>query len=228
MKNRELKAELLINHDYDFYRKNIFVSNLKVMSELMPLDKSQNDLLNNLQPYLFSDLNEEYSEIELKSLKQLYDARRQKVARLKKRVKRMIDRSEFVYFFTLTWRDEVLNNTSQKTRRTYVQRFLSSLDYIDYFANIDFGSETEREHYHAIVCLKSFNLPEWEYGWFYYEKVRVNGKSISRISNYVNKLTYHAYKDSTKNERCIAPKQTYYNYEFNGKTLIPIRGDLVF
>lgn len=56
------------------------------------------------------------------------------------------------YFATLTFKPEVLESTSKQTRRTYIARFLKEYTYY-YIANIDYGSQKQREHYHAIVLL---------------------------------------------------------------------------
>lgn len=228
MQNPLLKSQLIENNDFAYYSKYLFINNLNNIDkcyDFRPLAPDLSNLLDENIAFLSAELN--YTDVELKSLKQLFDSRRQKVLRLKKRIKFMCEYSQYVYFLTLTWSDEVLNNTSEETRRTYVNRFLSSQDYCDYYANIDFGSNTEREHYHCIIALNSDTLSAWSYGFSFYEVVRVSDKSSTRLSSYILKLTYHAYKDSTKQKlnRAISPKQK--NYKLL-EYFSPVRGDLVF
>lgn len=219
MQNPLLKSQLIENNDFAFYCKTKFINNLNVIDKIKGLEPDLSKLLDENFEYLFADLN--YSDIELKSLNQLFDSRRQKCLRLKKRIKTMVTYCKYVYFLTLTWSDDVLNRTSYSTRRTYVQRFLSSLDYADYYANVDFGSLNEREHYHCIIALNSSDMPKWNYGFYFYELVRIDKKSFSRLASYVNKLTYHAFKDTTINARAICPKKT--NYIINRYKFFPVR-----
>lgn len=74
--------------------------------------------------------------------------------RRKKKVFDKIDkvvRSGQAVFLTLTFNDKALS-CSAKTRRRYVSFALADLS-PRYVANIDYGSNTEREHYHAVVEL---------------------------------------------------------------------------
>lgn len=228
---KDLKYCLLLNNDFNFYKKSVFIHNLNEISNVRPLDNREQVLLLDNIHFLQSDLNSQYSEAELRSLRQLYDSRNQKVYRLKKRIKTLIRVSD-VYFLTLTFTNEVLNSTSAQTRRTYVQRYLSSLDYVDYYANIDFGSEDKnpltnhREHYHAIIGFKKFKLIPWTYGFYYYEPINSTSKSLTKLSNYVNKLSYHAFKINDISSRCISPKKKFYPslaVDVAGTKVYPIR-----
>lgn len=75
----------------------------------------------------------------------------QRAKRVLARIKPWIDSGRAV-FFTLTFTDETLSKTNGKTRRRYVSRLLSR-NCERYLANIDFGSDNHREHYHAIATL---------------------------------------------------------------------------
>lgn len=225
MKYANIKSYLIENNDFQFFRKSNFIHNLKLVSNYKELAPELQEHLASNAEYLYAEPLDYYNEIELKALVQLQEARRKKIKRLKNRIHKFLIYSSYVYFITFTWRDDILESTNQKTRRTYVQRYLSDTCFIDYYANIDFGSMTQREHYHCVLALQEDILPEWKYGFMYAEKVRSTSKSILRLSTYVNKLTHHAYKDSTKNERCISPKTKYYG---TGKVLLPIRESLPF
>lgn len=116
------------------------------------------------------------------------------------------------WFLTLTFRDEVLDGTSQKTRRVYVSRFLKSIS-SRYVANIDFGRENEREHYHAIVeSEEKPNLEAWQksYGFTDCKRVRSTDKDVLRTAKYTAKLSLHALKASTSNDgKLQAPRLIY-------------------
>ena len=101
-----------------------------------------------------------------------------------------------LYFGTLTFSDKVLDKTTEKTRRRYVVRFLNDIS-ISYVANIDFGKENEREHYHCIfltennIDFKSV-LEKWQSilhdkdtTQIKFDKVIKNDLSKSKLSKYV-------------------------------------------
>jgi len=98
-------------------------------------------------------------------------------------------------FITLTFRDDVLQKTSPRTRRKYVARYLSS-QCSKYVANIDYSPKKEREHYHAVVdnrCDRNM----WHYGFVWTEIVRTQDFNCNRVAKYVAKLTSHAFKVSS-------------------------------
>lgn len=131
--------------------------------------------------------------------------------KLRKRVKELIEYP--CLFLTATFRDDVLDNTSAKTRREYIIDFLNSFDNFGYIANIDFGVDdryTKREHYHILVAVEyidNSNNKLWHYGNLDIERVRVNGeekeKTIKAVPKYITKLVNHAIKDSAKKVRLI-------------------------
>ena len=115
--------------------------------------------------------------------------------RTKKYLEEMVECYDHLYFVTLTFTDEVLNNTDEKTRRTYVARYLKK-QVRCYYANIDYGAQNEREHYHAVVS-DTVNFAEWTHGGINAKKMRYNKSDIKRISTYMRKLTNHAHKLGT-------------------------------
>ena len=112
-----------------------------------------------------------------------------------------------IIFGTLTFTDEILESTSKKTRRRYVSRFLN--DYTsEYLANIDYGKENEREHYHFLAVVKGDILKDsWKYGWDYYQNVKINLKGIRGARNYILKLNNHSYKESTHQDRILKSRK---------------------
>jgi hypothetical protein len=74
------------------------------------------------------------------------------------------------YFITLTFTDEILSKTNEKTRRRYVSRAFKAIGY-RYVANIDYGDKTHREHYHGIIEPLPFCLASWTNGKREYKDV---------------------------------------------------------
>lgn len=106
-------------------------------------------------------------------------------------------------FGTLTFREDVLDNTNEKTRRAYVTRFLKKHYPDGYVANIDYGDQEEREHYHFIANGNKYDLNAWEYGYSFYRKCGTKKKDRERLAYYTAKLTNHALKKGTKRKRLI-------------------------
>lgn len=107
-------------------------------------------------------------------------------------------------FITFTFADDVLNNTSSKTRRTYISRELRSLN-VPYIANIDFGSKYDREHYHGIAQIDWIDRETYELGGIHVQRVNTNNPLA--LAKYINKLTNHALKDSTGCARLLYSRQ---------------------
>ena len=146
-----------------------------------------------------SGLTREFQEC--KRINHAWDSR---VMRLRKRINAMLLRGSCV-FLTLTFNNHTLNTTTPKERRIFVSRFLKSCECM-YVANIDFGGERNREHYHAIACVDKVCLNGWrKYGNINVERIR--NKSIhndtSRLAKYVSKLSNHAIKETTQRSALI-------------------------
>lgn len=204
--SNEVKTMLLQSGLYDLWRnrQKALYYQTKLSDALAGLIDCDIDNLqkqfSKYQKFLDADLS--LTDLELKCCSQLFNARRQRVLRLKKRLRDKILNSNCI-FLTLTFTDKVLHNTSSHTRRRYINRWLKSL-YVPFaVANIDFGDKDknplskEREHYHAIVESRSIDLASYPYGIINAERIVSSDISTSKLSKYINKLSYHAYKDST-------------------------------
>jgi len=121
-----------------------------------------------------------------------------RVKRLKERIERYLTMGECIWL-TLTFTDDILAKTNQETRRKYVSRFLKSQS-ASYVANIDYGKQTEREHYHALVLCDYLDKSKWLYGFSYTERVKNHVNAAAKLSKYVSKLTNHAIKETTKRQ----------------------------
>lgn len=169
---------------------------------------------------VIKDLSEDTGEIDIYNkyqLKQaekeelgleyrLYKANERRRAKIKARITRMIQTNRAI-FLTLTFSEKMFSrNCSSETRRRYIVRFLKS-ECIEYVANIDFGKEKHREHYHAVVVPKtSIDFRKYHKTFdsaILGEKIRVNQTSSKFLTTYINKLTNHALKDNGYYKRLI-------------------------
>lgn len=139
---------------------------------------------------------ENRSNSQLDCALRLIDSKQRKAQKVREKIADLILNNNAV-FLTLTFRDEVLENTTPLTRRTYVRKFLKSVS-SQYCANIDFSPDIGREHYHAVITNR-IDLNSWKYGFSYAEKVRCRNSDLKRVSKYITKLTAHALKvDATR------------------------------
>lgn len=122
----------------------------------------------------------------------IMESKRRTTKRIKDKVRAFV-LSGNALFVTLTFNEKTLNNTTAEQRRRLVQRYLKS-NCKKYVANIDFGKERGREHYHA-VCSCDLSFPDWhKYGAIMIEKVDKTEDDNIRVAKYINKLTNHALK----------------------------------
>ena len=158
-----------------------------------------------------------YSPLEREEAERVNTASYKRTKRLKDKMRLLLQTKKSI-FLTLTFTDSVLASTSEETRKKYVQRYLK--EYCSkYIANIDYGSINEREHYHAVIIPKTdkINLKPWtdNYGGTKVKRVRLdankNNEEISsaRLSKYINKLTNHAIKETTHQNRIIYSREVF-------------------
>lgn len=212
--NSYTKMYLLQSGKYDLYR---CVSKARYYA----------DVLNNFDYYVnvlhydydFDFVNKQYlkyskylsydldlTDYEKKCCIQLFNNRRKRVQRLKNKLRSIIELYDCL-FLTLTFTNEVLISTNEKTRRVYVSRFLRNSYVPFYVANIDYGEQNEREHYHAIVQTNFIDCHSYKYGIINVEHIRKDKLGADKISHYINKLSHHAFKDSTGQCRLIYSKK---------------------
>lgn len=177
----------------------------------------------------FLEFEMKYGHNILRVCENIFNARRRKVKTAKDKVSLPIELG-YAFFVTLTFKDDVLANTSEATRRQYVQRAFKHCGK-RYIANIDYGDHTQREHYHGIVEPLPDKLASWEngnrhyrdvpdfrnwckkYGFVDIRKVGWYGGDVERVCKYTAKLTNHALKKSTlkgkKNPRLIYSRNVF-------------------
>lgn len=143
-------------------------------------------------PVVYLDMEKSQREAQ-----KLIDARRASKHRVNRYIVGMAQSYEQLHFLTLTFRDDVLESTSERTRHRYVVSFLKSVCR-DYIGNVDFGKQNGREHYHAVVAFKiGVDSIEWPYGFHNVKKVGSicpENCHKQRLSGYLLKLSNHAGK----------------------------------
>ena len=140
------------------------------------------------------------NDSDVKQIESIQLSYRKKALRIKTYLNSWLEKGS-VIFGTLTFTDDVLNNTSSKTRKRYVERYLKNAD-VAYIANIDYGAKNDREHYHFIIATGNKNkLENWQYGFFNLKLVGNSESDSTKVSKYVSKLTNHAIKNT--NKRCV-------------------------
>lgn len=142
---------------------------------------------------------------EMKEASRINHANFARVRRLSSRISSMLenDMCEKI-FLTLTFRNEVLENTTEMTRRKYVTNFLKA-NCFSYVANIDYGAENEREHYHAVVLASHpIDCHDWHFGAINFERIKKPNERA--MAKYVSKLTNHAIKVTNKRSVIIYSK----------------------
>lgn len=139
---------------------------------------------------------------EWKEAMRVNEASYKRTKRLKDRILNMLESGSCI-FLTLTFTNETLENTSSETRKQYVSRYLKKVSNC-YIANIDFGRKNEREHYHALVQCDSVDGKWWRKncGSIDFERVNVSLDCETKLAKYINKLTNHAIKETTR-KNCV-------------------------
>lgn len=146
-----------------------------------------------------------------KDIERILCARYMKVSRVKKRLVYLFARYNYIWFCTFTFDNNFINKC-ERTKRDLVKKSLTNFDF-KYILNVDYGSKTERQHFHCIVATNySFNLNDHlvaTYPCFSNAKlVSFSDKDIKCVSSYINKLTNHSIKKSTHKQRIV--------YNFSG------------
>lgn len=181
----------------------------KLLSELISYNK--------LRKYNFNN-NIEFQKN--KKLESLLCSRYNKVSRIKKHLIYMYHKKKNLYFITFTFSDKYIDKCD-RTKKDLIKNSLMSFDSdLYYILNIDYGKTNEREHYHAIVGteydLNLGNYLDLVYPCFTKtELIRFDSNSFKKIPKYINKLSNHAIKNTTRNSRIV------FNFKGYGDMTIP-------
>ena len=184
------------------YEKKAKVMSLGLCEKAKKLDANIYKLWNDGVPDIVAEemifCNENHCSFEdLEEARKINDANYHRVKRLKERIQKYLSMGECIWL-TLTFNDNTLAKTTQEKRRRLVRDYLKHISPF-YVANIDFGKENEREHYHAVVVGSYVDMNLWKkYGFAYTERIKNHLTTSVKLSKYVSKLTNHAIKETTK------------------------------
>ena len=238
MKHKELKKEMLENGKYSEIRKinsslikqgssitNMIDTELKCLvdeidiCEVIGQDSAKQIAIENTAKYI------DCSSEELKAFQQMQHAKKVKAKKMEQDIIKALSKGYGYMFATLTFEDKYIDEREPRTRRKYIKKYLEQFD--GYIANIDYGKDNGREHYHALIFIKSEildhfeteihkdkkkqfrhfikqnQLPVWKYGYYSLEKEYENlqkdeDKSPRKLSNYIAKINNHSLKIEQK------------------------------
>lgn len=119
------------------------------------------------------------------------------ISRLRSRIELMLNLGECI-FLTFTFTDRSLAVYSTDYLRLCVKRFLNLYSSL-YIANVDYGKENGRIHFHAIALASHVHLKSWKFGALNAERIHTSEDSLC-LARYVGKLANHSVKESTRRE----------------------------
>lgn len=208
-----------LKSEYDFMLNGLmlFGDNIENLSynDLIETQNKLNqsyDYLNNAETSLSC-----YSSDELEEAYKVNYATYKRTKRLQQKALELIKTNSAI-FLTLTFNDTVFQKMNSLSRKRVITRFLKKTCK-SYIANIDYGSKNEREHYHALVVPLNDKIDnQTYYNMFYnssidFERIKISSKknqdiesTSKKVSKYVSKLTNHAIKETTQQNRIIYSK----------------------
>lgn len=125
--------------------------------------------------------------------------------RLKQRIEyylSKVDEDHSIYFVTLTLRDEYLIGRDYATIRKDIREFVKVFSSY-YVLNKDYGSTNFRLHFHGVIVLENkdvIKFKEYYFHRFGFNDLKGCNTNTRLLSAYIEKLSFHALKTSTKKE----------------------------
>lgn len=152
-------------------------------------------------------------------------ARYMKIGRIKKRFLYLLCRYEYLYFVTFTFDDKNLIKSDRFKKDIIKESLYNFDDDIKYILNVDYSPINDREHYHGVVatnCPCNFiNYLMLAYpNIAYSERIRLDLKSFTKVSKYINKLSNHAVKSGSRNKRVLYNFKGYDKFDSIDKRVI--------
>ena len=115
----------------------------------------------NKMRYFFNN-NGIYYEPNLE-FERILKARYNKISRIHKRFIYLLTRYDYIWFCTFTFDNHYIE-TTQRTKRDLIKSVINTHDF-KYMLNIDYGKQTEREHYHCVLATNiDFNVNQFIQG----------------------------------------------------------------
>lgn len=143
------------------------------------------------------------------------NARYCKVSRIKRRLVYLLSRYDYIWFCTFTF-DNYYIDKCDRTKRDLIKSVINTHDF-KYMLNIDYGKTTEREHYHCVIGTNwDMNVNQFLQNNYPCHCLAIPCKKgrgdFARLSKYINKLTNHCIKATTKRQRILYNFKGYDNY----------------
>lgn len=150
------------------------------------------------------------------TFEKLLNARIQKVGRIKKRLLYLLIRYNYIWFCTFTFNDNYINK-SERTKRDKIKQVLNTHDF-KYILNIDYGKNTQRQHFHCILAtnidmdINQYFQNFYESGFSLSIQCKKGIDDLKRLTKYIDKLVNHCIKATTNRQRLV--------YNFKGYDLL--------
>ena len=152
----------------------------------------------------------------------LLNARIQKVGRIKKRLLYLFLRYKYIWFCTFTFSDKYINK-SERTKRDLIKSVLNTHDF-KYILNIDYGKQTQRQHFHCILAT-DIDMDVNQYFQNFYDggfslsiQCKKGIDDLSRLTKYIDKLVNHCIKATTRRQRLVYNFKGYDNFCSDSRT----------
>ena len=141
------------------------------------------------------------------TFEKLLNARVQKVGRIKKRLLYLLIRYKYIWFCTFTFSDNYINKC-ERTKRDLIKSVLNTHDF-KYILNIDYGKNTQRQHFHCILAT-DIDMDINQYFQNYYNggyslsiQCKKGIDDLTRLTKYIDKLVNHCIKATTRRQRLV-------------------------
>lgn len=141
-----------------------------------------------------------------KDFERLLNSRIQKVGRIKKRLLYLLIRYKYIWFCTFTFNNNYISK-SERTKRDLIKKYLNTHDF-KYILNIDYGKNTQRQHFHCILATNSnFDVNNYFQSSYPCHSLSILCKKgyedLNRLTKYIDKLVNHCIKSTTNRQRLV-------------------------
>lgn len=207
MKNQEFKKQLVSDGTFQKYMTSRKLAFQLGQDNSLYLQQLNEETLQ-YEP-VFNEEIFSMSEDEAIECERMRRNKNKQVQKIEEHIRYLFSLKNVALFFaTFTFSDETLDTTSAKTRHRKVIQCLGA-NCIDYIVNIDYGTQNEREHYHALIAVdlrsvevylddkghfKITGLDAYKYGFYSLERIKTAEIDEKRLSRYITKLTFHSIK----------------------------------
>lgn len=150
------------------------------------------------------------------NFEKLLNARIQKVGRIKKRLLYLLIRYKYIWFCTFTFNNNYINKC-ERTKRDLIKSVLNTHDF-KYILNIDYGKNTQRQHFHCIIAtdidmdLNQYFQTFYSGGFSLSIQCKKGLDDLTRLTKYIDKLVNHCIKSTTNRQRLVYNFKGYDNF----------------